>query len=87
MISSHAARAYRVPILAGVVALTSCAQMSGAAVPPASARVRGSSCYIVKQEATSVRATITFYGWPDNSPPGNKIAHPVLHRHAGGDGT
>jgi hypothetical protein len=34
-----------------------------------------------------VRATITFYGWPDNSPPGNQIAHPVIHKRAGGDGT
>lgn len=73
-------------MLAGIVALTSCVQSNGRAIPP-SATARGSSCYIVKQQPTSVRATITFYGWPDNSPPGNKIAHPVLHRHAGGDGT
>ena len=45
------------------------------------------SCYIVKQDPTNVKATITFYGWPDNSPPGNQIAHPVIHKHAAGDGT
>ncbi len=78
---------YRLAILAGVVALTSCAQSNGSAIPPSSATVPVSPCYIVKQQPTSVRATITFYGWPDNSPPGNKISHPVLHRRAGGDGT
>ena len=45
------------------------------------------SCYAVKQDPQTVSATITFYGWPDNSPPGNKIAHGVIHKRAGGDGT
>ena len=87
MNSYNAADMYRFPILASVVAITSCAQSNGPAVTPSSAMVPVSSCYIVKQQPTSVRATITFYGWPDNSPPGNKISHPVLHQHAGGDGT
>lgn len=30
---------------------------------------------------------VTFYGYPDNDPPGAGIAHPVLHRVAGGTGT
>ncbi len=36
---------------------------------------------------------VTFYGWPDNSPPGNKIAYPkslfpgAIHETAGGLGT
>lgn len=30
---------------------------------------------------------MTFYGWPDNSPPGNSIAYPTLHKGAGGIGT
>ncbi|WP_437601771.1 hypothetical protein WMF28_09255 [Sorangium sp. So ce590] len=30
---------------------------------------------------------VTFYGWPDNDPPGNGIANPVLHQGAGGIGT
>jgi hypothetical protein len=44
-------------------------------------------CYIFKVAPVKVKATITFYGWPDNSPPGNKIAHPIIHKVAGGDGT
>jgi hypothetical protein len=44
-------------------------------------------CYVTKIEQSPVRATITFYGWPDNSPPGNQIAHPVIHGVASGDGT
>lgn len=34
---------------------------------------------------------LTFYGWPDNDPPGNSIAYPGLglssHQGAGGTGT
>lgn len=30
---------------------------------------------------------ITFYGWPDNDPPGGNIAYPVIHNKAGGTGT
>jgi hypothetical protein len=30
---------------------------------------------------------MTLYGWPDNSPPGNAIAYPGIHRSAGGTGT
>ena len=44
-------------------------------------------CYVTKIDPAPVKATITFYGWPDNSPPGNKIAHPVIHNAASGDGT
>ena len=46
-----------------------------------------SSCYVTKQSPRTVSATITFYGWPDNTPPGNAIAHPVIHNVASGDGT
>ncbi len=35
----------------------------------------------------ATKATVTFYGWPDNSPPGNAIAHPVIHQVASGDGS
>jgi len=70
------------------LALASCMQSSGL---PDSGSPSGtknpSTCYAVKQEPATVKATITFYGWPDNSPPGNQIAHPVIHQHAGGDGT
>jgi hypothetical protein len=30
---------------------------------------------------------VTFYGWPDNSPPGAGIEYPGLHKQAGGTGT
>ena len=44
-------------------------------------------CYVTKVDPRPVNATITFYGWPDNSPPGDAIAHPVIHKVASGDGT
>jgi hypothetical protein len=75
-------------VLASIAVLASCSRSSGPVLPPASQSVSPTtSCYVVKQDPTNVQATITFYGWPDNSPPGNKIAHPILHKHAGGDGT
>src|SRR5580693_6473343 len=45
------------------------------------------ACYVTKISNTNVTATVTFYGWPDNDPPGKAIAHPVIHQRAGGDGT
>lgn len=30
---------------------------------------------------------MTLYGWPDNSPPGNSIAYPIVHKVASGTGT
>src|SRR4051794_570915 len=30
---------------------------------------------------------VTFYGWPDNSPPGPAIAYPVIHSQADGTGS
>ena len=73
-------------LLASCVSLCSC---GGGAVPgaPANNLARQASCYVIKQDPATVKATITFYGWPDNSPPGNQIAHPIIHKHAGGDGT
>jgi hypothetical protein len=70
--------------------ITSCAGPS--AQPSQNAGVTSfsalpASCYVAKIDPQTVDATITFYGWPDNSPPGDKIAHPVLHKRAGGDGT
>ena len=35
----------------------------------------------------TLHGLITCYGWPDNSPPGNGIAFPILHSGAGGQGT
>lgn len=76
-------------LLATVIALASCSQSSAPLLPtvPPQAGSPNTSCYVVKQDPTNVNATITFYGWPDNTPPGNKIAHPIIHKHAGGDGT
>lgn len=36
---------------------------------------------------TLVTHEITFYGWPDNDPPGPAIAYPKVHPSAGGVGT
>jgi hypothetical protein len=69
-----------------LAALTSCGQPVGPTTPPLS-QSNSSSCYVVMGDRATVHATITFYGWPDNAPPGNKIAHPIVHKHAGGDGT
>jgi hypothetical protein len=78
---------HRLPALVSLALLVSCAQSANVpALPPAN-QDAPASCYVVKQDPTTVKATITFYGWPDNSPPGNQIAHPVIHKHAGGDGT
>jgi hypothetical protein len=80
----------RVPTYyAGVLALAACAQLAspGAITPSGKGAASNASCYVVKTDPATVKATITFYGWPDNSPPGNQIAHPVIHKHAGGDGT
>ncbi len=75
-------------MLLAALALASCGRASGPALPPAIAPTNDTtSCYTIKQDPTNVSATITFYGWPDNSPPGNKIAHGVIHKRAGGDGT
>ena len=76
----------RLLMLASALALASCAQSSGPPMLPPLAKTE-SSCYVAKIDPTKVDATITFYGWPDNSPPGNKIAHPIIHNRAGGDGT
>lgn len=80
----------RLVVLASVLALAACSEpASRSALPPSSEgnAATAASCYVVKNNPTTVKATITFYGWPDNSPPGNQIAHPVIHKHAGGDGT
>jgi hypothetical protein len=79
------------------VILASCAG-PGSGTPPAggnadaSAFVRETAptitgCYPNIVPERTVNATITFYGWPDNTPPGKSIAHPVIHQHAGGMGT
>jgi hypothetical protein len=80
----------------GVLSVVAAALASCGGPPGQTSRSSGSvagfsalpaACYVKKIDPTNVSATITFYGWPDNSPPGNKIAHPVLHKVASGDGT
>lgn len=83
------ARFARRPLLLAIaVGLASCGRSSGPLPPPGSSALQpSSSCYVTKIDPTTVSATITFYGWPDNSPPGNKIAHGIIHKRAGGNGT
>jgi hypothetical protein len=80
-------RAYGSIALIAAALLTSCARPAAPLLPATMTSARQASCYIIKEDPTTVSATITFYGWPDNSPPGNKIAHGIIHKHAGGDGT
>lgn len=77
---------FRRLLLAAAFAIVSCSQSSTSSLlPPGGSNP--DSCYVTKIGPTTVKATITFYGWPDNSPPGNQIAHGVIHKHAAGDGT
>jgi hypothetical protein len=73
----------------GAALLAACAgHVAPAGMPPVPfAWPHPTSCYVTPGTPKVVRATVTFYGWPDNTPPGNAIAHPVIHEHAGGDGT
>ena len=38
-------------------------------------------------ETENLDVIVTYYGWPDNDPPGTAIAYPVIHSGAGGTGT
>ena len=80
----------RFPAAVAILALSACGQSSG----PSLSSLNGArsaavphACYVTKVSNARVTATITFYGWPDNDPPGKAIAHPVVHQLAGGDGT
>lgn len=81
-------RIARIASVLVLAAAASCGRFgTTSTLPPAGTAAQSDKCYVVKQDPTTVKATITFYGWPDNSPPGNRIAHGVIHKHAGGDGT
>jgi len=54
-----------------------------AGTPPAAAPTTESP----PPSAKYVTHELTFYGWPDNSPPGAGIALPQIHTKAGGVGT
>ena len=77
-------------LLVASIALSSCAG-SGALTPAstsAEAKVTAPACYSGDTGTPyTTSATITFYGWPDNTPPGAAIANPVIHSVAGGDGS
>jgi hypothetical protein len=69
-------------------ALASCGPVNGPSIAPVSGSASSPhGCYVTTIAPANVSATITFYGWPDNDPPGKAIAHPVIHKRAGGDGT
>ena len=71
-----------------VLLLTACAPHAVPTVPsPLPGALGANACYASTVAPKSVMATITFYGYPDNTPPGKAIAHPVIHQRAGGDGT
>ena len=38
-------------------------------------------------KSITLKAYLTGYAWPDNTPPGSAISHPVIHQEAGGTGT
>lgn len=68
--------------------LTACGRhVVPAVAPPLPSALGPTSCYTTTVAPKNAKATITFYGYPDNTPPGKAIAHPVIHQHAGGDGT
>jgi predicted small lipoprotein YifL len=83
--------ATRAVAIATALALAACGRAGAPALPGGEVDMAGHSphgaCYVTPGSPLTVKATITFYGWPDNSPPGNAIAHPVIHRVASGDGT
>src|SRR5579862_6356486 len=72
-----------------LIAVASCGQRLLPAGPQSASAtaVKPATCYLTTIKPTPTKATITFYGWPDNTPPGNAIAHPVIHKVASGDGT
>lgn len=65
------------------ILLTSATVASAAALTSGTAAARPSH----QVPDRSVRDWVTFYGWVDNSPPGDAIAHPCIHQSAGGTGT
>ena len=80
----------RVLALAAASILPSCGQHAVPSALNSTQSARQSvpmKCYDTKQTPQTVMSTVTFYGYPDNSPPGRQIAHPVIHKVAGGDGT
>ena len=88
---------FKVLLIAGVFALSSCGGHSTVPQTPDTGTNAGQANHVLSPASTcysgdnatpyTASATVTFYGWPDNSPPGAAIAHPVIHSVAGGDGS
>jgi hypothetical protein len=47
----------------------------------------GAAGSAARSKTRTVKAFVTLYGYADNSPPGRAIAHPCIHKVAGGTGT
>jgi hypothetical protein len=77
----------RKPALLAALSLASCMHAAGSSPSGLLPAHPMRTCYVTTIAPAAVKATITFYGWPDNYPPGNSIAHPVIHRVASGAGT
>jgi hypothetical protein len=82
----------RLLAVAAMLGLASCGHANVPSVSPvesssASRGVAPMKCYETKQAPVMLSSMVTFYGFPDNSPPGRQIAHPVIHNVAGGNGT
>ncbi len=73
-------------LLAAGSLLAACA--GGAGTPTLLPRLRAENGV---GAATTARGTyrmeVTFYGWPDNTPPSGAIAYPIIHKTAGGIGS
>src|SRR5215472_7117188 len=76
-------------LVLGLAAAAPAALVLGLFVPGAvqATVTPGSSSVTATPRSSSVTDFVTFYGWVDNSPPGPAIAHPCIHKHAGGTGT
>ena len=48
---------------------------------------RATTTPVKTSKEVALRAYLTGYAWPDNTPPGSDISHPVIHHEAGGTGT
>ena len=78
MLSMVAGRRSR---LGGLAVLVTALGLSGGPMAP------GTAAATPARATTTVQAFMTLYGYVDNSPPGRSIAHPCIHRRAGGAGT
>jgi hypothetical protein len=76
-------------LVLGLAAAAPAALVLGLLVPGAvrATVIPRSSPATAAPRSSPVTDYVTFYGWVDNSPPGPAIAHPCIHKQAGGTGT